>query len=886
MKKLTRIIAFVILLSLVSFPVQPNASAQSSEWATYRGTNFVRYGDGAMYIDGDSSVSSVYYTGEKYTYYEMTADITVVSQTSSGVSSGIVYRTHENTQGLYLQKTGTPTNPRALKYMTNTSYSSGNDAIRSTDYTKFDIGEMVNIKTVVSSINNKDVISVWTKVYGVDTDYRMVFENETLSTEVSNSGYVGFFLSKGSVKIENVTINNTITNELKTFNFDIIPPTFDSGSVIIDQAGTLSEYSGSYISLDGSSAAALNNSFAQMPDTFEAWFRTETTALQPIIDNYRNATIETNPYRLQITAQGNVRYYEMNEDTAFSLVSQRSYCNGEWYRTAVTRTYDNVSESMMVTLYMFDNKGGLLEKVWQTLTLSQRKVEDYAANGHFSNRTPSYIGSDWFHGSTFKGCIGEISLWDRPLSQEELTASHVQNTKAEGLMYQLAYYEMPKSKTVIDKVGGALYAQFSNIWVNDVTFYGGDYSILVLPDTQRLVKYFPAQVDELFTWIADNANTLGIKLVLSLGDLVNDTTAQQYSVISNAANRIYGKVPFLILDGNHDYNSGSRDIALFKTTFNPDKWRIQTGYTGSYEDGTMSNSYYTYEFGDNKYIFLMLEVAPRDVVITWANEILKTYSDHTAIVATHAYLDVSGTYLDKDDKYSSYVASNYTKDSDTDAKKLWNNLISKHKNIQMVFSGHMGSCDIIMRSDLGDQGNIVHTFNMDAEKMDSDMGGIGAVALFNFSNEGKKVAVNYYSVSTNRLIGSNNQFVFALDSPASYVGCQDGSGNIRLVASVDSTKHSEIGFDAVICNLSNGAIREESISTKEIYTSIKSNPNSDTSAISFNKDYLAAIQLDLPEGDSMMIVTPFSITYGVRTEGQSIIITRVNGQIHQERFFG
>lgn len=882
--KITRLCA-AALIAVVIAGILPLASVGAAEWEVYRGEGGIYYFDGAMHVEGQSGISSVYYTGGVYSYYEMTAELTVLSQGGAGVSSGVVYRTSGDVQGLLLFKTGpSQPNPRALKYATGINYSAENNAVLSSDYTPFEIGERVYLRVVLEKGEHGDVISAWAAVDGKDEGYRPVFEREEIPAVVGSGGHVGFFLARGGIKIDNVHIKNTLTGEEKIMDFDKASDESADGYKIYDKPGTGEAYSGSRISFDGNSGASLSGSFSRMPETIELYFRSSEKATQPLMDNYRNTAVEPNPYRLQITADGKLRYYEMNGDLSFSVLSRRAYCDGSWYRAAVTRSYDAGAGSLSVTLYIFDSRGGILEESRISRPLGERKREDYAARGYFSNITPAYFGTDWFHENYLKGDIGEVFLWDRPLTLEELEAER----GSDGLIYRFAHYDTPAGTIICDTLGGSLTAKLERSWIDEVSFFEGDYSILILPDSQRLVKYFPDQVMSLFGWIADNAEAMGIKLVMSVGDLINDKTPEQYAVIGAAAKLIYGKIPFLIIDGNHDYSGGDRSLALYRSTFDTETWREQEGYAGAFEEGSMSNSYYTYDFGEEKYIFLMLELAPRDAVLEWANGILEQHSDRTAIVTTHAHLDVSGTYLNYD-KYNTFYAYRAVRDSDTDAQKLWDSLISRHENIKMVFSGHMGCCDIVWRSDRGESGNRVYTFCIDGEKMDSDFGGIGPVVLMTFSEGGRKVDFNYYSVSTNRLIGSKNQFGLTLDSPITYAGCQTGGEGLRLVAALDGLNYEEFGFDAMICSLSDGSCAEKKLSGREVYPAIKSAGGGGASLIGARElggEYAAALPLELPKDDCLIILTPYVVSDGVRVEGQSIILTRVGGKIHQRLYTG
>ncbi len=659
--------------------------------------------------------------------------------------------------------------------------------------------------------------------------------------------------------------------------------------IIHKAEGDEPKYLGSYISFDGNSCAVLSNSFKQFPNTIEVWFRTSYFMTQPIMDNYRNVRVEPNPYRLQVTDEGKILYYEMNADLPFSLITKHSYCDSKWYRIAVTRQYNNSLGELTITLYIFDQNGGVLEKCSSTLALCERKLKNYLENGYFTNMTPSYLGTDWFHENYMQGDIGEILLWSSALSEKELIERHNLKVKLPNIIYHLCYYKMSQGTFACDTINGALTAKLMKSWIKEISFYKGDYSIIILPDPQRLVKYYPEQVNEMFAWIAENSDELGIKLVLSVGDMVNDKTDEQYNVISNAAKQIYGKVPFLIIDGNHDYEGGNRELKLYKKAFDTATWRNQTGYTESYEEGSMSNSYYTYNFGGDKYIFLMLELAPRDEVITWSNKILKKYSDHRAIITTHAHLDVSGTYLNIDD-YNTFYASRRVKDSNTDAKKLWEELISLHKNIQFIFSGHMGCCDIVWRADHGVIGNTIYTFCIDAEKMDSDFGGVGALARFSFTDSGKKIGVNYYSVSKNQLIGQKNQFQLTLDAPISYTGCRAMKNNmLQLTMAVGSEKYSEIGFDASICNLDDGTTIDYTVIGTELQHKpiiIPSDHSVSINTQDFDKEYVAMFPISLPSSNCLIILFPYCLSDGIRLDGQAVIITLVDGKINQTRFTG
>src|SRR6478609_4545407 len=85
------------------------------------------------------------------------------------------------------------------------------------------------------------------------------------------------------------------------------------------------------------------------------------------------------------------------------------------------------------------------------------------------------------------------------------------------------------------------------------------WTLIMVPDLQNYSKWARNQpiMDLMMTWIADNIDTLNIKMVMGMGDLVendekitNDydgdqTTLSQWKAVSAAFARLDGKVPYI-----------------------------------------------------------------------------------------------------------------------------------------------------------------------------------------------------------------------------------------------------------------------------------------------------------------------------------------------------
>lgn len=99
----------------------------------------------------------------------------------------------------------------------------------------------------------------------------------------------------------------------------------------------------------------------------------------------------------------------------------------------------------------------------------------------------------------------------------------------------------------------------------------GSFSMILIPDPQSQIKFAANQpLFELMTaWVAQNIDRLRIRAALFTGDMVeqNDqltggdpvhfhngdqTSRQQWSAVSRALERLDGRIPYIVCQGNHD----------------------------------------------------------------------------------------------------------------------------------------------------------------------------------------------------------------------------------------------------------------------------------------------------------------------------------------------
>ncbi len=309
----------------------------------------------------------------------------------------------------------------------------------------------------------------------------------------------------------------------------------------------------------------------------------------------------------------------------------------------------------------------------------------------------------------------------------------------------------------------------------------GSWSLIMVPDLQNYVKWGKNKpiLDLMMAWIEDNIDSLNIKMVMCVGDLVennekitndyagNQTTQRQWESVSKAFAQLDGKVPYIAATGNHDYSidrNGHR-TSRYSEFFTIDKNHLNQKIlvqNSRNEKGepTLENSAYEIKGLNGKdYLFVTVEYGPRDTVITWANKVaaLEQYKNHRVILMTHNYLS------DKDKHTSGEVNWIYWEPYNIDnmiqkspriklpgannGKQIWEKLVQPSKNIEMVLSGHISGEGY--RKDRNAAGKSVHQILFDAQSMGGGHrdgnGGDGWLRILEFFPDGKTVKVETFS---------------------------------------------------------------------------------------------------------------------------------------------
>jgi len=488
---------------------------------------------------------------------------------------------------------------------------------------------------------------------------------------------------------------------------------------------------------------ALKSNFDKTPNTFEAWVKLPKSAASSrggiILGNYGIGRPVVN---FEIHKNGSPRLYWTDKDgvNASWVFSNVNVCNGQWTHVAIVRDI----EAKKVHCYI----NGVRKQTMQI-------VDDKGA----ANVVPTAglcLGGDMRSGNSryFRGEIRSVAVYSAPLGADAIGKDPAENADSLLLSYELSISD---SKTdIVDKSGNGRDAVYYKnvLWVAEKDMKPpGDYaySFAFIGDTQTMNYVYPTKFGSIYSWIVDNVEEHKIRFVFGLGDITEKSEAAEWERAKEAIHSMDGKVEYSIVRGNHDKTAG------FNNAF---PWSdYKDVFDGSY-NSTMINTYRTLEIGEVKYLLITLDYGANDSILRWASKIIEKHPEHNVIITTHAYLYRDGTTLDKGDVCPPTNSSAINNNGDD----MWNELMSKHENIVLVVSGH-DPCDrIVTLQSEGEHGNIVTQMLIDSQSTDKELGGLGMVAMFYFSEDGREVQVRYYSTVRKQYYGSLNQFSLTLDT--------------------------------------------------------------------------------------------------------------------------
>ena len=496
----------------------------------------------------------------------------------------------------------------------------------------------------------------------------------------------------------------------------------------------------------------------EIPMSMEVWVKMDPDqqgTRSIITGNYYDAYYNGIPLlNFEITAKGEPRmyWYIDNQATDYRASGVNVY-NGKWTHIAITCAQDG--DQVLVTTYINGEEAHAQRMDFTPVMLSQ----------------PMKIGEDSRFAHYFKGEMADLRLWSTTRSAEEIASNFnaVVPADEEGLLGNWLLDQSDAQGAYADR--SVHDNDAVSYWVDDDLFAhaeDGYESIAVIPDTQSLAAWAPESFTQLTTWLTDHADELGIKLVVHVGDIVNErSSSAEWDAAKKSMQVMDGVIPYVFSPGNHDTQiqkvdgvwHGVRDTAGMNEAFPYAVYAQAETFGGAYEEGKMDNTYSYFTVAGQKIMTISLEQNPRDEVLAWANQVAADNPDRKIIVTTHEYMYYDGdpTTEASQDHLPFIGGSNC-------GQQLWEKFGSKHENIIAIISGHVGYPDIVMREAEGENGNMVQQILCDAQFMDRDDAnngsgkGLGMVMLLSFKEGSNEMQVRWYSTVREQFFRPADQF--------------------------------------------------------------------------------------------------------------------------------
>ncbi len=259
------------------------------------------------------------------------------------------------------------------------------------------------------------------------------------------------------------------------------------------------------------------------------------------------------------------------------------------------------------------------------------------------------------------------------------------------------------------------------------------FSIIWFTDTQYYASKYPETYDFLGNWLVKEYHKGTFEYAINTGDIVDSASdVNQWKIASDSFKKLdAADVPYGVVAGNHDVTLNGIDYSMFSKYFGKSRYKHNPWYGGSKCDN--QSHYDLLSFGHHDFIILYLgydsEIA--DKTIKWSNKILKKYSDRTAILATHEYLENNG-------ELSSV------------AQRVFNNIIMENSNVTLVLCGHNYGAVRNIKTIINADGSTRNVLELLSNYQKDESGGAGFLRYLNFNPAKGTLNVVTYSPYLNK----------------------------------------------------------------------------------------------------------------------------------------
>lgn len=165
------------------------------------------------------------------------------------------------------------------------------------------------------------------------------------------------------------------------------------------------------------------------------------------------------------------------------------------------------------------------------------------------------------------------------------------------------------------------------------------FALAVLPDTQYLFdadSADPEPLKETFHYLVAQRQEANIAFMTHLGDVTEHGSEEEIGLAADTFRTIHGKVPYSVLAGNHDINSGTDDQrgdTAYLRAFGPQRFTSMPTFGGASPDGY--NSYHVLQAAGREWLVLALDWRASEKGLAWAQGVLDAHPTLPVILTTH-----------------------------------------------------------------------------------------------------------------------------------------------------------------------------------------------------------------------------------------------------------
>lgn len=477
-------------------------------------------------------------------------------------------------------------------------------------------------------------------------------------------------------------------------------------------------------------------------DSFEAWVKLPVSSFGgPIFTSIGRQ------YSWNVDIYGRFGFtWGSIESHSFS--DSPNIADGKWHHVALVRT------DTEFTYYLDGEVAGVHEAE------TEANTAEYIYNIGASNKYNDTVA--------FEGYIKQVTLYEGAVSADrvksDMRSSSITSDASDARLlvnWQMGDYWTERFiEATPESAPTAELHTFDKFFEADYSFGDYDYTFVIFPDIQIMTNFNPERLNNQIQWVIDHKEEMDIEFAMFVGDLSDYGQREHlYETAAAAMSKLDNVIPYCFVPGNHDYddNANTRSQVYFNRHFPYSKHSQLPGFGGSYQEGTMTNNYYTFEVdGGIKYLVINLEYKPRLSVLRWANIVAEAHPDHRVIMNTHSYLTGAGDFSG---------GANVGNEGNG-GLTIFNEFMVNHQNIFLGVGGHENNDEALHRVEYGKYGNKITSMLCDVQVSTyKDAGCLDVFMLVHVNEEEKTMNCVYYSPMHEKVFNMQGQFELSFADP-------------------------------------------------------------------------------------------------------------------------